>query len=330
MLNPSSETISYIFLLCASLGFALFADWAKQKWERIFLGLGIVAVLLQLERIMFMGGWLLLSLILLGLLIESLAFRRWYYNWASKETLTSLGIGSCSRLLVIAVQALIFGNLMEDLPPGTGSWGFAVTGAALWLQVLVILVLLDFKKYWFHRLDHSVIFFWRFHKIHHGVSELHCLSPRNHPIYNLGHIISDIGIVYLIGVTKEAFAISIVVYAIFAGLIAHINWDFPRCIDGKLPWFAYLIATPNVHAWHHTIHCRYDANLGDVFYIWDVLFGTFEVPRGNSCDWQFGLLESEQLPPSVLGQLMSPFTNLEKTHLKVKKYDTLTTSKSSN
>lgn len=150
---PPFTYMSNVYWLCASFGFALFADWATQKWKRVSLWLGIVAVLLYLEREMLIEGWLLLGIILLCLLMESLRFRRWC-NWASKEILQSLGISSCARLSVIAVQALIFRDLMADLPPGTGSWGFVATGASLWLQVLVLVVLTDFKRYWFHRLDH--------------------------------------------------------------------------------------------------------------------------------------------------------------------------------
>lgn len=299
-------------LLCVLFGLAIFANWIAQKSEGSYLWLGIVAILLLFGRTMIMGQWLLLCIMLLGLLLEALWPRRWY-NWASKETLESLGINSFASLVAIAVQALVFGDLMEDLPPGTGSWRFLPTEASLWLHVLVLVALLDFKRYWFHRLDHCSIFFWRFHKIHHELQELHCISGnRDYPTYNVGHVISDIVIVYLIGATKEAFALTLVIQVIFAVFIAHLNVNFPS-VDEKFPWFAYLIVTPNFHAWHHTVHCRYDANLADIFPIWDVLFRTFEVPRGNPCDWQFGLQQSERLPQSVLEKLISPFINVSST-----------------
>ncbi|MEH2214347.1 sterol desaturase family protein [Nostoc sp.] len=313
MFSLSIETITNIFLDCALLGLALFAGWVAPKWKRVYLCLAIVGIALFFGRTVILYNWLMPCIMLLILLIEAPWSQSWY-NWSTKEILETLGINACADLSTIVVVALAFGHLLRDFPLGTGNWGLVTIGVPLWLQVVVFLVLIDFQRYWFHRLDHSFIFLWRFHKIHHGISKFNVISSqRAHPNHRIGNTICYLGIAYLIGITKEAYVLTLGCSLIFDIYLAHSNLNFPR-LNEKFPWFAYLIVTPNFHGWHHTVHCRYNANLADFFPFWDILFGTFEKPYGNRCDWRFGLQESEQLPSSVLGQLMSPFNNIEKLH----------------
>ncbi|HOA39764.1 MAG TPA: sterol desaturase family protein, partial [Flavihumibacter sp.] len=46
---------------------------------------------------------------------------------------------------------------------------------------------------------------------------------------------------------------------------------------GKLGVLEYVLVTPSHHRVHHTCDAQYlDKNYGDVFIIWDKLFGTFQ------------------------------------------------------
>jgi hypothetical protein len=63
---------------------------------------------------------------------------------------------------------------------------------------------------------------------------------------------------------------------------------------GKMGWLEYVIVTPSQHRVHHAINPEYiDKNLGQIFCIWDRMFGTFqeeldEVPP------QYGVLKPAQ------------------------------------
>jgi sterol desaturase/sphingolipid hydroxylase (fatty acid hydroxylase superfamily) len=306
VISLTGETLINLLLLCLLLGVCLLGEWTSQKRQQVTLWLGIAGLLLLLATAIFVHDWTRVGILAIGIFLEFLWFRH-SNHWVSQEALLTLGMNAFSGMIAIALQTFLFGALLKELPSGTGHWGLGALGTPLMLQIFIYLLLEDFKRYCFHRLDHSSAFFWRFHKIHHGVTELNCITgSRDHPVFNLGHLSSDIGLAYLLGITNEALVIGLSIRMVFGGILPHVNVDFPNTKQ-KFPWWAYLIATPNFHAWHHTVHCRYDANLADVFPLWDVLFGTFEMPRGSSRDWLFGLNESEQLPQSVVGQLVSPF-----------------------
>ncbi|MGB3240641.1 MAG: sterol desaturase family protein [Geitlerinemataceae cyanobacterium] len=309
-ISLTGETLINFLLLASLLGICLLGERISDRWKSGVIWLSFFGLFVLLATAIFLQDWVRVGILTLGILLESLWFRHGT-NWVSDEILLTLGINAFSGTIAITLQAFVFSILLEKFPPGTQNWGLAVWGTPLLLQIVTYLILEDLKRYAFHKMDHSLKFFWRFHKIHHGVTKLNCITgSRDHPVFNLGHLTSDIGLAYLLGVTPTALAIGLSIRMVFGGILPHFNVDFPNTQE-TFPWWAYLIATPNFHAWHHTIHCRYDANLADVFPFWDVLFGTFEKPRGRSRDWQFGLNDSDRLPQSIVGQLVAPFAQID-------------------
>jgi sterol desaturase/sphingolipid hydroxylase (fatty acid hydroxylase superfamily) len=77
---------------------------------------------------------------------------------------------------------------------------------------------------------------------------------------------------------------------------ANVRWRF-----GPLEW---LIATPAFHLWHHTLSEPRDRNFASMLPVWDWMFGTHHLPKGQ---WPetFGI--EEAIPGSVAGQLLYPF-----------------------
>ena len=185
------------------------------------------------------------------------------------------------------------------------SYSLERIGTPLLVQALVFLLVLDLKDYWMHRLQHVVVFFWRFHKIHHASEEVSILAAtRDHLSYWVEQFVTN-GIIIL-GLGVNAYAVLLAFLA--KGLVNtlnHTNVDFPK-LQAGFPWWAYVVSTPNYHAWHHTVTCRKDGNLADVFPLWDIVFGTFERPRGSSANWEFGLDEKERLPDRLVEQLWYP------------------------
>lgn len=311
MISFTGETLINLALLFSLFGICLCSEWTAKKWTKSSHWLAIAGIILLLTTALFLNDWVRLGVLTIGLFLESLLSRQ-NNNWISKEALLTLGMNAFSGMIIIALQISFLTAFIQQFPSGTGKWGLAAINASPILQIVIYLLLEDLKRYVFHRLDHTVLFFWRFHKVHHGVKELNCITgSRDHPVYNLGHLASDIGLAYLLGISNGALIIGLSIRMVFGGIMPHFNVDFPNMKE-KFPWWAYLIATPNFHAWHHTVHCRYDANLADMFPFWDLLFGTFEKPRGSSRDWQFGLLDSDHLSPSVVGQLISPLRTMNR------------------
>ena len=80
-------------------------------------------------------------------------------------------------------------------------------------------------------------------------------------------------------------------------LHANLNWSYGP--------FRYLVASPAFHRWHHTsAEEGRDKNFAGFFPLWDLLFGTFYMPKGEQPE-VFGV--DDPVPTGLLGQLIYPF-----------------------
>jgi sterol desaturase/sphingolipid hydroxylase (fatty acid hydroxylase superfamily) len=92
-----------------------------------------------------------------------------------------------------------------------------------------------------------------------------------------------------------AFLPFLTAYAIM--LHANLSWDYGP--------FRYVVASPAFHRWHHTkAEEGQDKNFAGLFPVWDLLFGTFYMPRGRQAD-VFGV--DDPVPKNIFGQLVYPF-----------------------
>ncbi len=148
----------------------------------------------------------------------------------------------------------------------------------LWVQVLTVLLLISFFSYWVHRFEHTNEFMWKLHGYHHSVTSLQISNvlvsnPFEWAIRNvLGGLILSI-----VGFNPIAIVIA-------GGL--NIYGDFSHCGgDLKGGWLNYVFNTPEVHRWHHSTEFpddpkfRYGCNYGVGVSFWDILFGTFYLPK---------------------------------------------------
>jgi sterol desaturase/sphingolipid hydroxylase (fatty acid hydroxylase superfamily) len=149
----------------------------------------------------------------------------------------------------------------------------------VWLQVLVIIVVVSFFRYWMHRLQHSVRLLWAFHSYHHRVTDLQASNTYvSHPI---DFALRNVVIFLLLGVIGfSPLALLIAVPA------TNISGTFSHCGgDVKGGPLNYLFVTPEVHRWHHSVQVPdgygYSCNYGVEFSFWDLIFGTFYLPVKN-------------------------------------------------
>lgn len=149
----------------------------------------------------------------------------------------------------------------------------------VWLQVVAILLLVSLFRYWMHRLQHRNEFLWKLHSYHHRVTDLRALNdltsnPVDFALRNL-LVYSLLGVV---GFDASAFLFAIPVLSVW-GIFSHCGGD----VRGG--WLNYVVATPEVHRWHHTAEVPagygYSVNYGVEFSFWDLLFGTYYLPKEN-------------------------------------------------
>jgi sterol desaturase/sphingolipid hydroxylase (fatty acid hydroxylase superfamily) len=275
---------------------------SAQRWARVRDVLTIVAATGVIAVLVVRQLWLLLGVAAVALLLENIIPRK-RLPVLTSEKLRGASFSLLATLVQIVLPMLVLAAAYRTLPPLDG---MAANDVPTWLQVVVLLVVNDLKNYAVHRIEHNVGLLWRFHKLHHAAHEVSYFTPRDHPSYNIEKFFTNFAMMYVLGPDLDA---SLIMWTIYASIQAlnHSNIDFPHWRGDKIPWWGYVISTPNYHAWHHTVHCGYDKNLADTFPFIDLIFGTAELPRGNPGEWTFGVEERELLPASAIGQILSPF-----------------------
>jgi sterol desaturase/sphingolipid hydroxylase (fatty acid hydroxylase superfamily) len=89
------------------------------------------------------------------------------------------------------------------------------------------------------------------------------------------------------------------VYSI-KGFFQHSN------VDTKLGWLNYIISGPELHRWHHSRIIREsNTNYGNNVIVWDILFGTFFLPKELAVG-ELGLI-NRNYPSTFMSQLKAPF-----------------------
>ncbi|MFY0607392.1 MAG: sterol desaturase family protein [Cyclobacteriaceae bacterium] len=180
-------------------------------------------------------------------------------------TLTTaiIGFGLAGVLLIASdfVAEQQFGLLyLIDLP--------------LWAQVVVGIFLLDLiGAYLIHWTEHKVKWMWKFHLVHHSDTTVDVTTGlRHHP----GETVFRIGFTILAVMIVGAPIGIIMFYQSLSVLFAHIthaNINMPKGLDKA---FSMVFVTPNMHkVHHHYTQPLTDTNYGNIFSIWDRIFGTF-------------------------------------------------------
>ena len=144
----------------------------------------------------------------------------------------------------------------------------------IWIYTIVGLLLLDLiGAYLIHLIEHKVKFLWRFHLIHHTETWIDTTSAnRHHPGESvLRFIFTTLGV--LIVGTPMWMVFLYQTLSVVATQFNHANIILPKKLDNFL---SYFIVSPDMHKVHHHYVLPYtDSNYGNIFSIWDRLFGTF-------------------------------------------------------
>jgi sterol desaturase/sphingolipid hydroxylase (fatty acid hydroxylase superfamily) len=201
----------------------------------------------------------------------------------------------CVAIVAIPIALLAYGKVdFELLKTGFGP----LSRLPFWVQAVAILVIGDFIGYWMHRAFHGRRL-WRFHAVHHSSVDLDWLSSvRLHPVNDVLMRIAGTLPVLALGFAPVAVAGIVPVLTLMAILVhANLDWDW-----GPL---RAVVASPRFHRWHHTdeAHAR-DKNFAGLLPLWDILFGTYHMPRGV-VPTRFGT--ETPVPAGLLGQMIFPF-----------------------
>jgi len=141
------------------------------------------------------------------------------------------------------------------------------------MSIIIGILLLDLVgAYLPHLVQHKVKLLWYIHIVHHTDQNVDTTTAnRHHPFESIiRFIFTLIGVIVLgtsIGIVFLYQSISLVL-----SQFNHANIKLPSSIDKIL---SYIIVSPNMHKVHHHYVMPYtDSNYGNIFSVWDRLFGT--------------------------------------------------------
>jgi len=203
---------------------------------------------------------------------------------------------TAALVVALAVPAIILHQVL-----GTGM-ADAVRTQPFWMQFIEALAITELTGYWAHRASHQVPLLWRFHAVHHSISEMDWLAAgRLHPVDQAFAGACVIAPLYLLGFSRQTFGAYLIVSTLWA-IFIHANVRFTF---GPLAW---LVSTPAYHHWHHTndagqINHNYAGQLPAL----DMLFGTFHRPDHG---WPATYGIDPPVPGSYLGQLAWSFRDV--------------------
>ena len=146
----------------------------------------------------------------------------------------------------------------------------------LWAEALAGLMLLDLiGAYAAHWTEHRVPVLWRFHLVHHTDQHVDTTTAnRHHPGESVVRFVFTVAAVIIVGAPIWL----VFIYQSLSALLSqfnHANIVLPAWLDKSVGW---LIVTPNMHRVHHHYQLPLtDTNYGNIFSVWDRLFGTYAV-----------------------------------------------------
>jgi len=197
------------------------------------------------------------------------------------------------------VQVNNFGliNWLPDMPIGL----YAVLG---------ILFLDFFGAYLAHFTEHKVKMLWMVHLVHHSDHKVDTTTAnRHHPIESVIRFSFT-----LIGVFVVGAPIAIVMLYQSLSLIStqftHANIKMSPKFDKLL---SYIIISPDMHKVHHHYKLPFtDSNYGNIFSIWDRIFGTYMELDRNKIVYGVDTFPDEAKNSSLKELLKQPFQGYKK------------------
>jgi alkylglycerol monooxygenase len=190
-------------------------------------------------------------------------------------SITNMNVGVAERLIDMFTAGAFFffydylhkHFAIYDIQPTIQTW-------------IVLIFSTDFIWYWYHRMGHKVNLFWGFHVVHHTSEEFNYTAGTRITFFQSVVRTLFWSVLPIIGFPAPMITIMLIVHGLYP-FFTHTQ------LIGKLGILEYFLVTPSHHRVHHASNEAYlDKNFGDMFIIWDKLFGTFAEEKEEA---QYGL-----------------------------------------
>ncbi len=239
-----------------------------------------------------------------------------FLAWEALKPYYAYKSGHWLRSLNNAIVGLFNAAFARLAFAGLGYWALSLAADARfgllnivalpsWASIALTMLVLDLWTYWWHRLNHTVNFLWRFHRAHHTDTEMGVTTAyRFHPVELALSSLLRVPLILAFGLKPEGL--------LWYELILNVSIAFHHAnlgIGDKADALVRaLFVSPIMHKLHHSVEPReFSSNYSSILSLWDRLFGSWTVtdkPRGIVLGLRVYRDERWQ---SVIGILLTPF-----------------------
>ena len=181
----------------------------------------------------------------------------------------------------------------------------------LWLYTILGVLLLDFfGAYLAHFVEHKVKPLWMVHLVHHTDHKVDTTTAnRHHPLESMIRFSFTLLGVFVVG-TPIAIVMLYQSMSLIFTQFTHANIKMNKKVDKAL---SYFIVSPDMHKIHHHNLLPYtDSNYGNIFSIWDRIFGTYLYMEREDIVYGVDTFPNEVTNSSLIELLKQPFQGYRK------------------
>ena len=190
----------------------------------------------------------------------------------------------------------------------------------IWINIFFGILFLDLVgAYLPHWLEHKIKPLWMIHLVHHSDHHVDTTTAnRHHPFESLIRFTFTMFGVFLIG-TNIGIVMLYQSLSLISTQFNHANIKLPKKVDLFL---SYLFVSPDMHKTHHHYRLPYtDSNFGNIFSIWDRLFGTYRTFNREKLVYGVDVLFDKEANGKIGHLLKQPFQPYSKPNLDTKKVE---------
>ncbi len=224
--------------------------------------------------------------------------------------LVLVGAGLQAWLSIQIGNQLIASN--DGAPVFQGNW----STSTYVIFIIGYTLVADLSVYIIHRLHHESDILWPIHSLHHSAKVLTPVTLfRKHPLWNLTARLLNLtltgtfqGVFIFFALGGPSFEILFglntlyVAYNFFGANLRHshvwLSWGKP---------LSYIFISPAMHQIHHDPN-RMRNNIGEIFAIWDWMFGTLYIPDKIET-FEIGLADGNEPHNTVVKAYLRPLVD---------------------
>ena len=176
----------------------------------------------------------------------------------------------------------------------------------LWLFAILGILMMDLiGAYLPHFTEHKIKPLWMIHLVHHSDHKVDTTTAnRHHPLESVVRYVFTLFGVFIIG-TPIAIVMLYQSLSLVSTQFNHANIKLPKAVDKAL---SYILVSPDMHKTHHHYKLPHtDSNYGNIFSIWDRIFGTYSYLDRDALIYGVDTFPDEIENSSLKSLLKQPF-----------------------